>query len=99
MVWVFGENSKGELGVGDYSLRNRPYPLVNLKDAKVQSVSVGGNFCFAVTQDIAEPKKDQVQHEGIKDSLASSSVASYYDNSLLIPGPYVNNPLYTNYQT
>ena len=49
MVWVFGENSKGELGVGDYSLRNRPYPLVNLKDAKVQSVSVGGNFCFAVT--------------------------------------------------
>jgi alpha-tubulin suppressor-like RCC1 family protein len=31
MVWVWGENKKGELGVGDYSSRSNPYPLANLK--------------------------------------------------------------------
>lgn len=30
MVWVFGSNLKGELGVGDYGKRIHPYPLVNL---------------------------------------------------------------------
>jgi len=30
-VWVFGENSSGELGVGDYSSRPSPYPLIMLQ--------------------------------------------------------------------
>ena len=29
-IWIWGENRKGELGVGDYSIRNNPYPLALL---------------------------------------------------------------------
>jgi alpha-tubulin suppressor-like RCC1 family protein len=41
LVWVWGENKKGELGVGDYSARVHPYPLINLKGKSIQSVSIG----------------------------------------------------------
>ena len=30
MVWVFGLNEKGELGVGDYGKRIHPYPSISL---------------------------------------------------------------------
>ena len=30
VVWVFGENSHGELGVGDTTPRYAPYPIVSL---------------------------------------------------------------------
>ena len=48
MVWVLGENKKGELGVCDYSSRVHPYPLVNLKDKPVSSLSIGGDFTLAL---------------------------------------------------
>ena len=35
MVWVWGDNKKGELGVGDYSVRLHPYPLANLNGKPV----------------------------------------------------------------
>jgi alpha-tubulin suppressor-like RCC1 family protein len=48
MVWVWGENIKGELGVGDYSARVNPYPLVNLKGKEVQSLAIGHKFTIAL---------------------------------------------------
>jgi alpha-tubulin suppressor-like RCC1 family protein len=48
MVWVWGENKKGELGVGDYSSRIHPYPLVNLKGKEVKSIAVGKYFTIAL---------------------------------------------------
>ena len=30
-VWVFGENSSGELGVGDCISRSSPYPLIMMQ--------------------------------------------------------------------
>jgi len=48
MVWVWGENTKGDLGVGDYSARVHPYPLVNLKGKPVDMLSVGSNFSLAL---------------------------------------------------
>lgn len=35
MVWMFGSNEKGDLGVGDYGKRIHPYPLVNLQDKNI----------------------------------------------------------------
>ena len=48
MVWVWGENMKGELGVGDYSSRVNPYPLVNLKGKSVESLSIGHKFTIGL---------------------------------------------------
>ena len=52
MVWVWGENKKGELGVGDYSSRVHPYTLVNLKGKVVESISIGKNFTIALGKPI-----------------------------------------------
>jgi hypothetical protein len=30
LVWVFGDNSQGELGLGDMTARLSPYPIVPL---------------------------------------------------------------------
>ena len=35
LVWTWGSNSKGELGVGDYEPRPYPYPVTHLKNKKV----------------------------------------------------------------
>jgi len=48
MVWVFGDNKKGELGVGDYSARVHPYPLASLKGKPVTQIAVGNGFTIAV---------------------------------------------------
>lgn len=47
MVWIWGSNKKGELGLGDYTTRNAPFPLVGLQDKKITNVQVGYQFSFA----------------------------------------------------
>ena len=32
MAWAWGSNEKGELGLGDYTTRTTPFPLVGLKE-------------------------------------------------------------------
>lgn len=86
MVWVWGDNSKGELGVGDYSERKFPYPVVGLKGKTVNSISIGSQFTIAIgeTIDLGTGKKHSPEHKRIKsnqthehiymkDSLATSS--------------------------
>ena len=48
MIWVWGDNKKGELGVGDYSTRSNPYPIANLKGKFVESLAIGNNFTIAL---------------------------------------------------
>ena len=48
-VWVFGENSKGELGVGDKLCRINPYPLVALEGKRVTKLAIGSYFTIALT--------------------------------------------------
>ena len=47
MVWIWGSNKKGELGLGDYTTRNAPFPLVGLQDKKITNVQAGYQFSFA----------------------------------------------------
>ena len=49
IVWVFGENSQGELGVGDTTPRVSPYPIVSLQSKGVTQVSLGSGYCIAIT--------------------------------------------------
>lgn len=48
MIWVWGLNKNGELGVGDYSVRSNPYPLASLKGKVIESLSIGNYFAIAL---------------------------------------------------
>ena len=59
-IWVFGEGSSGELGLGSKKLdrkkpidvkRPRYNPLLSAKDIGVVQISVGGMHCAALTHD------------------------------------------------
>lgn len=41
MLWVWGENKKGELGVGDLADRVDPYPLFSLQGKQINNFSIG----------------------------------------------------------
>ena len=52
MVWIWGSNKKGELGLGDYTLRTSPFPLVGLQSKKVTDVKVGHQFSIAFKREL-----------------------------------------------
>ena len=41
MAWGWGSNQKGELGLGDYTARTAPFPLVGLQDKGISHIEVG----------------------------------------------------------
>lgn len=43
MVWVWGPNSDGELGIGDLNPRDLPAPVLSIKGKKITQVNVGGS--------------------------------------------------------
>lgn len=48
LIWTWGSNSKGELGVGDFEPRPYPYPVTHLKNKNVKSIACGGAFAIAI---------------------------------------------------
>ena len=49
IIWVFGENSQGELGVGDTTARGNPYPILSLQQKNITQVALGGGYAVAIT--------------------------------------------------
>ena len=49
ITWVWGCNKKGELGLGDCTPRQNPYPLLSIKEKGLTHVKVG-NYFQLVTQ-------------------------------------------------
>jgi alpha-tubulin suppressor-like RCC1 family protein len=57
LVWSWGSNAAGELGIGDYEPRSSPFPIVALQGKTVTSISCGGSYCMALGRDVfAQPK-------------------------------------------
>lgn len=52
MLWTWGSNTSGELGVGDYDSRINPFPVVSLKEKKVMMVSCGGSYAISLGRSI-----------------------------------------------
>jgi hypothetical protein len=48
LIWAWGKNENGELGVGDCSKKETPYPVMALKTKRVTSLSWGGSFYVAI---------------------------------------------------
>ena len=47
ILWVWGSNKKGELGLGDCTARPNPYPLLTLKEKELTHVKTGHYFAIA----------------------------------------------------
>jgi alpha-tubulin suppressor-like RCC1 family protein len=52
LVWSWGANKAGELGVGDSDPRIHPYPVLTLKGKVVSSVNCGGQFVIALGRNL-----------------------------------------------
>lgn len=48
LVWTWGSNSNGELGLGDYEPRPYPQPVSHLKNKPVSKIACGGAFAIAI---------------------------------------------------
>jgi len=49
-VWSWGENTEGELGLGDTVNRNLPAPVLQLKGRKINFVACGGRSVICLGQ-------------------------------------------------
>jgi X-linked retinitis pigmentosa GTPase regulator len=52
LLWTWGTNGYGELGVGDNDPRIHPYPVLTLKGKTVSSISCGGQYVVALGSNI-----------------------------------------------
>lgn len=48
LLWTWGSNSNGELGLGDHEARPYPYPVISLKNKSISNISCGGSFAVAL---------------------------------------------------
>jgi hypothetical protein len=48
MLWTWGSNVAGELGLGDNDPKVHPYPVMALKKKQVSHVACGGQFIVAL---------------------------------------------------
>lgn len=48
LVWTWGSNINGELGIGDNESKTSPYPVLALKKKSVTMVACGGSFVLAL---------------------------------------------------
>ena len=56
IVWTWGINTKGELGLGDIAPRTVPYPNSTLKDKSISQVIAGEGYSVALTRQLHENK-------------------------------------------
>lgn len=54
MSWVWGSNTKGELGLGDYTTRTAPFPLVGLQERGIGQIEVGHQFSVGFAKSLKE---------------------------------------------
>lgn len=48
LLWTWGSNSNGELGLGDFEPRSCPHPVAHLKNKPVSRIACGGAFAIAI---------------------------------------------------
>ena len=51
LLWTWGQNSNGELGLNDLKTRLYPHPILSLKRKQVQKAVCGGSFAVAIGPD------------------------------------------------
>ena len=65
-VFVWGNNSNGELGTGDFHSRNIPVRVSALKGKKIAELGAGGSFCICLGVNSQEKVQEKVQENSEK---------------------------------
>lgn len=55
LVWTWGSNASGELGMGDFEPRITPFPVIALQGKTVTQLSCGGSYIMALGKDVVGP--------------------------------------------
>ena len=75
MIWTWGQNLEGELGVEDNEPRDKPFPVMALKTKHVSSVTCGPNFYFAIGKEI---KANKILGLNKSKGFVNSSYSRFY---------------------
>jgi len=51
IIWSYGNNTSGELGLGDFENRAFPYPISSLQSENIRQIACGTNFCMILIGD------------------------------------------------
>ena len=51
MLWTWGQNTNGELGLNDTKTRLYPHPILSLKRKHITKAVCGGSFAVAIGPD------------------------------------------------
>jgi len=51
LLWSWGQNSSGELGLNDFKTRLYPHPVLSLKRKEVKMMACGGAFTVVIGKD------------------------------------------------
>ncbi|EAS04756.2 chromosome condensation regulator RCC1 repeat protein (macronuclear) [Tetrahymena thermophila SB210] len=95
VVWTWGSNQNGELGVGDQEPRLNPFPVAALKGRKVIKVACGINYMVA----LSAPKSKDLQKQKHQSSAHHSSQGLGEDGKrketlgLHVESTFIENPV------
>ena len=62
LVWTWGSNTSGELGLGDFEPKIAPFPNMSLQSKRVSQLSCGGSFVIALGK-VVKLRKERVEHK------------------------------------
>jgi alpha-tubulin suppressor-like RCC1 family protein len=77
-LWVWGANTAGELGVGDYEPRANPCLLDKLKSKSVVTVACGGSYAIAlgINHSISTSSESVKQSEHVNSTFSQPATTS-----------------------
>ena len=61
LIWTWGQNKMGELGLGDCDPRLHPFPVLNLKGKFVTNVCCGDDFVMCLGKNIKKEVVTQAE--------------------------------------
>jgi X-linked retinitis pigmentosa GTPase regulator len=80
-VYAWGTNSNGELGLGDYNSRSKPYPLNSMKGKSIVNLSCGGSYVLALGRTVPHKYVPSAQMS----SMSNSSIQESKEKSTYSP--------------
>ena len=48
LIWTWGGNKHGELGIGDFNPHPFPYPMTIIKNKPIDKIACGGSFSICL---------------------------------------------------
>lgn len=83
LLWTWGSNTQGELGVGDTDPRVHPYPVLQLKGKKVENIACGGSFVIALGGNVKKPIPElKLKENETKTRTTAKSGGRFYNATM-----------------